>query len=355
MTERNPITYKDAGVDIEAGERLVDLIKPMVRRTFGPHVIGGLGGFGGAFNISGSQDLFGRRLKNPVFVACTDGVGSKILIAQQSGKYDTIGIDLVAMNVNDMITLGAKPLIFLDYIAAHKLEPNSIVSIIKGMTDGCMEAGCSLIGGETAELPDIYRPGEFDLAGFAVGVVDNNRIVDGSYIEPGDVIIGLPSSGIHSNGYSLARRLVFEEAGLKFDDVVPDIDGPIGEELLKPTRIYVKQIMYVLGKYRRKHMVRGMAHITGGGLPGNIVRVLPDGCAVTIDSANWNIPPIFQYMQSLGVEREEMFRVFNMGIGYVLIVHPQSANKIVGYLHRQKIEAAVIGNVRKGNDGVEIK
>ncbi|MHC4441979.1 MAG: phosphoribosylformylglycinamidine cyclo-ligase [Planctomycetota bacterium] len=355
MAERKSITYKDSGVDIDAGDRLVELIKPLVRQTYGPQVLGNLGGFAGMLQLDGRLDLFRKGRKDPVLVACTDGAGSKILLAGESGHYDTIGIDLVAMSVNDMITVGAEPLIFLDYVAVNKLEPARVAKIIEGIASGCLEAGCSLIGGETAELPDIYRPGEFDLAGFAVGLVDRSRIIDGNDIEPGDVIIGLPASGIHSSGYSLARRLVFTEAGLKYDSVVPEIGCPIGDELLKPTRIYVKPIMNLLRKYRVKRVVRGMANITGGGIPGNVVRILPKGCSAHLDTGNWPTPPIFEYLQSLGVEAEEMFRVFNMGIGYVLVVRPAFEHAVIGHLRRQRIDAVTIGKIRKGNQTVEIK
>jgi phosphoribosylformylglycinamidine cyclo-ligase len=355
MAEQKKTTYKDSGVDINAGERLVELIKPIVRQTFGPRVLGNLGGFAGMFQLDGRMDLFRKGQKEPVLVACTDSVGSKILLATESGHYDTIGIDVVAMSVNDMITVGAEPLIFLDYIAVNKVIPERLAKVIEGVTKGCLEAACSLIGGETAELPDIYRPDEFDLVGFAVGLVDRRRIIDGSEIEPGDAIIGLPASGIHSNGYSLARRLVFKEAGLKYDSVVPEIGCPIGDELLKPTRIYVKPVLNLLRQYRVKRVVRGMAHITGGGLPGNVVRILPKGCAAYIDTKIWSVPPIFEYLQSLGVESEEMFRVFNMGIGYVLVVRPAFEHAVIGHLRRQRIDAVTIGRIRKGNQSVEIK
>ncbi|UCD29819.1 MAG: phosphoribosylformylglycinamidine cyclo-ligase [Planctomycetota bacterium] len=354
MAEHKTITYQEAGVDIEAGDRLVDLIKPIVRKTYGPRVLGDLGGFAGMLQLEGRLDLFRRGRRDPVLVACTDSTGSKILLAKETGRYDTVGIDLVAMSVNDLITVGAEPLIFLDYVAVNQLSPSQVAEIIDGVANGCLKAGCSLVGGETAELPDIYRPGEFDLVGFAVGIVERRRIIDGSEIEPGDAVIGLPSNGIHSNGYTLVRRLIFQEAGLKHDSMVPEIGCSIGEELLKPTNIYAKPVLNVLHKYRRKRMVRGMAHITGGGLPGNVVRILPEGCAVTIDTNSWTIPPIFELLQSIGVERDEMFRVFNMGIGYVLIVHPQSENRIIRYFRRQGIDALTIGRVRKGS-GVEIK
>jgi len=333
---------------------MVELIKPIVRNTYGPRVIGKHGAFAGMFRLDYREDLFKRNYKDPILVACTDGVGSKILLARQSGHFETIGIDLVAMGVNDMITVGATPLFFLDYIAVNKLDPGRVATIIESVAAGCREADCALLGGETAELPDIYGPGDFDLAGFAVGAVERRRVIDGSNIEPGDVIIGLPASGIHSNGLTLARRLVFKEARLKYDSVVPAIGSPIGDELLKPTRIYVRPVISLLRRYRVKRIVRGMANITGGGLPGNVVRVLPDGLCAVINTKSWTVPPVFKYLQSLGVRRDEMFRVFNMGIGYVLIVRSAFANAIIGHFRRHRLDALAIGRIRKGARAVEL-
>lgn len=355
MAAKRIITYKDSGVDITANDRMVELIKPIVKSTYGPRVMGGLGGFAGLLRLDYREDLFKRNYKDPVLVACTDGVGSKILLARDSGHYDSVGIDLVAMSVNDMLTVGAEPLFFLDYIAVHRLDPERVASMVEGIAAGCREADCALLGGETAELPDLYGENDFDLAGFAVGAVERSRVIDGSEIEAGDLVIGLPSSGVHSNGYSLARRLVFEEAKLKYDTFVPQVGSPIGDELLKPTRIYVRQVISLLRRYRVKRVVRGMAHITGGGLPGNVVRVLPDGLAITLDTKSWPVPPIFKYLQSLGVQRNEMFRVFNMGIGYVLIVRSAFRDSVIGHFRRQGLDAITIGRVRKGKDGVELK
>ncbi len=355
MAKKRKISYKDAGVDISANDALVELIKPVVRNTYGPRVIGAHGGFAGMFRLDYREDLFKRNYKDPVLVACTDGVGSKVLLAQKSGYYDSVGIDLVAMSVNDMLTVGAEPLFFLDYVAVHKLDPPTVASIIEGVAAGCTEAGCALLGGETAEMPDLYKAGDFDLAGFAVGAVERDRVIDGSEIEPGDILIGLPSSGIHSNGYSLARRLVFKEARLKYDSVVPEIGCSIGDELLKPTRIYVRHVISVLRRYRVKRVIRGMSHITGGGLPGNVVRMLPENCAAQIDTKSWQIPPIFKYLQSIGVSRSEMFKTFNMGIGYVLAVRPTFAQPVIGHFRRRRIDALPIGKVRKGKQNVELK
>jgi phosphoribosylformylglycinamidine cyclo-ligase len=355
MSARRTVTYKDSGVDIDANDRMVDLIKPIVRSTYGPRVMGGHGGFAGLFRLDYREDLFKKNYKDPVLVACTDGVGSKILLARDSGHYDTVGIDLVAMSVNDMLTVGAEPLFFLDYVAVHSLSPERVAQIVEGVAAGCREADCALIGGETAELPDIYPENDFDLAGFAVGAVERKRVIDGREIEAGDVLIGLPSSGVHSNGYSLARKLVFQEAKLKYDSFVPEVGAPIGDELLKPTRIYVQSVLSVLKKYRVKRVVRGMAHITGGGLVGNVPRIFPDGLACTIETKSWPIPPIFRYLQSLGVPRQEMFRVFNMGIGYVLIVRAAFRDSVIGHFRRKGIDAVAIGKMRKGKDGVELK
>ena len=355
MAKRKRITYRDAGVDVSANDRLVEQIKPIVRSTYGPRVVGGHGGFAGLFRLDYREDLFKRNYKDPVLVSCTDSVGSKILLASQSGHYDTVGIDCVAMSVNDMITMGAEPLLFLDYVAVHKLDPDRVAAIIEGVAAGCREADCALLGGETAELPDLYRPGEFDLVGFGVGAVERTRVIDGSNIAPGDVVIGLPASGLHSNGYSLARRLVFKEAKLAYDSVVPAIGCPIGDELLKPTRIYARAVNSLLRRYRVKRVVRGMANITGGGLPGNVVRVLPEGCVAVINRRSWHVPPIFKFLQSIGVARDEMFRTFNMGIGYVLIVRPAFANAVIGHFRRQRLDALAIGNIRKGTTAVELK
>lgn len=355
MAKQKQISYKDSGVDITANDRMVDLIGPVVRATYGPRVMAAHGGFAGLFRLDYREDLFKRNYKEPVLVACTDGVGSKILLARESGHYDTVGIDLVAMSVNDMLTVGAEPLFFLDYVAVHHLDPQWVADVVEGIATGCSESGCALIGGETAEMPDLYSQNDFDLAGFGVGVVERSRIVDGSTIEPGDVVIGLPSSGVHSNGYSLARRLVFKEAKLKYDTVVPEIGCPIGDELLKPTRIYVKPVLSVLRKYKVKQVIRGMAHITGGGLPGNLVRVLPEDCTAVLETKKWQIPAIFRYLQSIGVARNEMFDVFNMGIGYTMVVRPAFADAVIGHFRRHRIDAVAIGKIRKGTRAVEIK
>ncbi len=345
-------TYKEAGVDIDAGDRMVDLIAPLVRRTYGPRVVGSLGSFAGMLRLDYNERLFRRNYREPVLVACTDGVGTKVLVAIEAGKLDTVGIDLVAMSVNDMLTCGAEPLLFLDYMAVHRLEPQRAAEIVGGIVTGCEQSDCVLLGGETAEMPDLYRENDFDLAGFAVGVVELQALKKAQQAEPGDVILGLGSNGVHSNGYSLLRRLIFDRAKKKVGDHVDALGETIGDALLTPTRIYVRPVVELLSAYKVKRPVRGMAHITGGGLPGNVPRCLPSGLHAEITLGTWPIPPIFDYVQSLGVEQEEMYRVFNMGIGYALIVRPAFVGSIMRRLERAGERVYEIGAVRKGGSGV---
>ncbi|MGQ0810873.1 MAG: phosphoribosylformylglycinamidine cyclo-ligase [Nitrospiraceae bacterium] len=313
-------TYRDAGVNIDAGDEFVDRIKPLVRSTFRPEVLADLGGFGGLFRFPAN------RYADPVLVSGTDGVGTKLKIAFQMDRHDTVGIDLVAMCVNDIAVSGAEPLFFLDYFATGKLSLETAEAVVGGVAKGCRQAGCALIGGETAEMPSFYAAGEYDLAGFAVGVVDRPKIIDGHTIIPGDVVIGLASTGLHSNGYSLARRVLLEDGGLTLDRRLPELDLPLGEVLLAPTRIYAKQILALAQEFP----VKGVAHITGGGITENLPRVLPKGCGVRIDRRAWSAPPIFRLIQSRGlVAIEEMYRVFNMGIGLVLIVSPTAAEAML--------------------------
>jgi len=351
---RRTLTYKDAGVDITANDRMVDLIKPIVGRTLGPQVLGRHGGFAGLVRLAGGKGTGGRGYRDPVLVGCTDGVGSKILLARDARRYDTVGIDLVAMNVNDMLTLGARPLFFLDYLACNKLIPKWVAEVVAGVAAGCRESDCALIGGETAEMPDLYKPGDFDLAGFAVGVIEHKQIIDGSRARAGDVLIGLASSGLHSNGYALARRVVFKEAGLKFQSRVRGFERPIGEEMLTPTRIYVRPVLRLLANLKLAAAVRGMAHITGSGLPGNVPRVIPDGLHVSIDTNAWPKPAIFDFLQAQGVARKEMFDVFNMGIGYVVVVKPAVRTGVLAHFRCSGVEAYAIGRVQKGRGGVEL-
>ncbi|AMQ22281.1 phosphoribosylformylglycinamidine cyclo-ligase [Geobacillus sp. JS12] len=333
--------YKQAGVDIEAGYQAVALMKEHVQKTMRPEVLGGIGGFGGLFDIS----ALGYR--QPVLVSGTDGVGTKLKLAFLLDRHDTIGIDCVAMCVNDIVVQGAEPLFFLDYIACGKAVPEKIAAIVKGVADGCVEAGCALIGGETAEMPGMYDENEYDLAGFAVGIAEKDRLVTGQTIQAGDVLIGLPSSGLHSNGYSLVRRIVFEQAKLSLNEIYEPLDVPLGEELLKPTRIYAK----LLRSVRERFTIKGMAHITGGGLIENIPRMLPPGIGARIQLGSWPILPIFDFLREKGsLEEEEMFSVFNMGIGLVLAVSPETAAPLVEWLSERGEPAYIIGEVAEGAD-----
>lgn len=350
-----PRSYRDAGVDLDAADRLVDRIAPLARRTFGPRVLGGLGGFAGALRLDYDERLFARNYRQPVLVACADGVGSKVLIASAARRYDTVGIDLVAMNVNDLLTTGAEPLLFLDYIALHKLDVNVVEQLVAGVANGCEQAGCALLGGETAEMPDLYSPGHFDLAGFAVGVVQRQRVISARLVRPGDDVIGLASSGVHSNGYALARRLLLDDAGLSLFDRQRSLGEPLVDALLRPTRIYVRAVQNVLQAYRGRPPISGMAHITGGGLPGNVPRLLPPDCDAILRRGSWPVPPIFGLMSRSGVAEEEMYRVFNMGVGFVLSVRPRSTAAVVRRLERAGEQAFVIGKIRRGKGRVEMR
>lgn len=335
---KKSLTYKSAGVDIDAGDKFVDLIRPLVRKTSRPEVVTDIGGFGGLFAFKTGK------YKNPILVASTDGVGTKLKVAFMVGKHDTVGIDLVAMCVNDVVVLGAEPLFLLDYMATGKLSLKVSVEILKGIARGCKEAGCALIGGETAEMPSFYAAGEYDLAGFVVGAVDRSRVVDGSKIRPGDQLIGIASSGLHSNGYSLARKVFFERMRLKPKDRVPGLRRTVGEELLVPTRIYVKPILHLL-----KHVsIRGMAHITGGGITGNLPRVIPRGCKAVIWRNTWPVHPIFKVIQEAGsIEEGEMLRTFNNGVGMILAVPKDEAEKAVSQLAKIGQKAYRIGEIVK--------
>lgn len=348
-----PLTYAASGVDIEAGDRVVDLIKPIVRRTYGPRVIGRHGAFAGMFRLDYNEKLFRRNFKDPVLVACTDGVGTKVKLACDLKVYDTVGIDCVAMNVNDLIVQGAEPLIFLDYLGLHKIIPEQTASIIDGVAKGCELAGCALVGGECAEMPDIYQPGDFDIAGFAVGVVELSRAMDPMRVEKGDVIVALGASGVHSNGYSLVRKIVATRK-LKLERSYAELgQQTLGEVLLTPTRIYARSIVRLLASYQRKKVVSGMAHITGSGIPGNVCRALPEKLDARIELRSWSVPPVFGFLQRHGdVETKEMFDVFNMGIGYTLIVRPTFADSVVRKLRRAGEQAWIAGEVVKGSGQV---
>ena len=310
-----PVGYKDAGVDIAKGAEFADSIYELMQRTFTERVIEDRGGYAGLFLLDYSRKLLRRNYRNPVLVASTDGVGTKLKLAFMTGRHDTVGIDLVAMGVNDILVVGAEPLLFLDYLATSKLEPDVLVQAVKGIAEGCRQADCALLGGETAEMPGFYAPGEYDMAGFAVGVVERRKLVNGKKIRPGDTVIGLPSSGLHSNGYSLVRKLLFEQEKMKPDDSLSrfGINRTVGEELLEPTRIYVRSVRSVLRDYKVKQVVRGMAHITGGGLIEKVPRILPPGCAVEIQADRWQRPRIFDVLQKLaGLPDDEMYTTFNM-------------------------------------------
>lgn len=351
------ITYEQSGVSIDAGEEMVNQISSAVASTYGPRVIQSQNAFAGMFRLDYDERLFKRNYKNPVLVACTDGVGSKVQLAGKAKRFDTVGIDLVGMNVNDMLVQGAEPLFFLDYLAVHKLEPKIVGELVKGVARGCREANCALIGGETAEMPDTYSAGDFDMAGFAVGVVERKKIITGETIRKGDVILGLASSGLHSNGYTLARNICFKQAKLKMTDCPDGLDGAtIGEALLEPTRIYVRPIIKLLSRYKVKRIVHGMAHITGGGLVGNIPRVLPKDCDAAIKKSRWPVPKIFTFLQKRGpVGEREMFRVFNMGIGFVLIVAEDFAESITKKLTKYGEHVYKIGRITSGTGKVVLK
>jgi len=352
--EKNPLTYADAGVNINAGDRMVGMIQHAMRKTHGPRVIDQPGGFANLFRLDYNEKLFRRNFRDPVLVACTDGVGTKVKLAIELKQYDTIGIDCVAMNVNDLIVQGAEPLFFLDYLAVNTLEPEVATAIVKGVSTGCVESGCALIGGETAEMSDLYQSGDFDLAGFAVGVVELEKAIDPSRVETGDIVIGLESSGLHSNGYTLVRAII-KKANLNLDQIYPELDEQktLGQILLTPTRLYAKSIVQLLRKYTVKKVVSGMAHITGGGLEGNVNRALSDDVSASIQTNTWEIPKIFQFLAEKGnVAQDEMFRVFNMGIGFVLIVRPSFANSIMRHLEKSGEKPKELGRIIKGNGQV---
>jgi phosphoribosylformylglycinamidine cyclo-ligase len=343
------LRYKDAGLDLDLYNQTMEQLPPLMRRTFTPRVIEHVGGFAGLFSLDFADRLFAKNYRRPVLVASTDGVGTKLKVAMMMGKHDTVGIDLVAMSVNDCLCMGAEPLFFLDYVAMQKDDPALTAAIVRGVADGCQQAECALLGGETAILPDFYKPGEYDLAGFCVGVVERYKIVDGTATRSGDLLLGLASTGLHSNGYSLARKVVFELAALQVDSLVLDLGRTVGEALLEPTRIYAQAIKDVLAHYRVKRVIRGIAHITGGGLVENVPRVLPPGCMAAIRKDSWPVPPVFSWLQRLGnIDESEMFRVFNMGIGMVLIVRPYYADHIVRELSRRGVPSWTIGEVRSG-------
>ncbi|MFP6692026.1 MAG: phosphoribosylformylglycinamidine cyclo-ligase [Pirellulales bacterium] len=347
-------TYKDAGVDLDVYRETMARLPGLLRRTFTPRVIANDGGFAGLFQLDFDSKLFARNYLKPVLVSCTDGVGTKLKVAQLCDRHNTVGIDLVAMSVNDAICCGAEPLFFLDYIALAEDNPQLIESLVTGISGGCVEADCALMGGETAIMPDLYAPGDYDLAGFCVGVAEKSRLIDGRSIAAEDVVLGVASSGLHSNGFSLARKVVFEIAGLGVDDFVDELGQTVGDALLEPTRIYARAVRSILEHYRVKGVVHGIAHITGGGLCENLERILPEGVKVLIDRASWNPPPVFSWLQKLGeIQDSEMDRVFNMGIGLVVIVSPYYAESVRQQFSEFGLENWVIGQVVEGVTGVE--
>ncbi|MCF6150330.1 MAG: phosphoribosylformylglycinamidine cyclo-ligase [Candidatus Kuenenia sp.] len=347
------MSYKKSGVDIDTKGCFTSNIYSKMQTTFDERVIENPGGFGGLFALNSRL----KKYRQPVLVSSTDGVGTKLKIAFMMKKHDTIGIDLVAMCVNDIIVLGAEPLFFLDYLASSKIVPAVLHEVIDGIAEGCRQAGCALIGGETPEMPGFYQKGEYDIAGFVVGVVEKDKIVNGKNITPGDVVLGLGSNGIHSNGYSLVRKVFFDEAGMRPSRNLRQygLKTTLGEELIKPTRIYVKPILKILDKYKNGSIIKGMAHITGGGLLENVPRILPEGCSVRINKTCWNIPAIFKIIQDIGnINEHEMFRVFNMGIGMVVIVSSLNSKKILNDLKDAGESVAIIGEVTEGEGIVQI-
>ncbi len=353
----NPWTYRAAGLDLDTYDETLRRIAPLVRRTQDrTRVLDGFGGFASLFELDPARWLFTKKYRRPVLVTCTDGVGSKLKIATAMNKYDTVGIDLVAMSVNDCLCTGAEPLVFLDYLAMPKDDPGMTEQLIKGISDGCLEADCSLTGGEIAILPDCYQPGDFDMAGFCVGVVDRDHIINGQQIQVGDKVIGLASSGLHSNGYTLVRKVVFDHAQQQITDVIPELEQPVGAALLTPTRIYVRPILSIIRHYPvKRRVIRGLAHITGGGLPDNLKRILPEGRRVRLDRNAWPVPPIFAWLERLGnISSEEMARVFNLGIGFAVVVSAYFTDSIVDQLVQAGIPAWVIGEVIAGEPGVEL-
>lgn len=340
-------TYKDAGVDIDRGNEAVEKIKPFVQATYRPEVISDLGGFGGLFSIDK------EKYEDPVLVSGTDGVGTKLKLAFMTDSHDTIGIDAVAMCANDILVSGAEPLFFLDYVAVGEMAPEKMVDVVKGVAEGCKQAGAALIGGEMAEMPGFYQAGEYDIAGFCVGIVDRSKIIDGSDIQEGDVILGLASSGLHSNGYSLARKLFFDVAQMDVSQYDNRLGETVGEALLEPTLIYAKAILPLV---QEEGKVKGMAHITGGGLIENIPRILPSGVHAELDTSAWNVPPVFKVMKELGnLSDEECYRTFNMGVGYCVICRPEDASHLLEKIKEQGFSVSQVGKVVAGAGPTQIR
>ena len=346
-------TYKDAGVDLEVYAESMSRLPKLMQRTFSPRVMRLDGGFAGLFKLDFHNGLFKRSYKNPVLVSGTDGVGTKLKVAQLTDRHDSVGIDLVAMCVNDIICCGAEPLFFLDYIAMSHDDPERLEQVVQGVSDGCVDADCALLAGETAIMPDLYQQGEYDLAGFCVGVVEQDELIDGSTIAADDVVIGVESNGLHSNGFSLVRKVVFEMAGLSVDDHVDELGMTVGEAWLTPTRIYARALQTVLSYYKVKKVVHGIAHITGGGLQENLERIMPQNLAAVIERDAWDVLPVFNWIQQLGeIEDDEMDRVFNRGCGLTLVVSPFYAESIQRMLSSSGLKSWVIGKIGAGDGSV---
>lgn len=344
------LTYKNSGVDIDVGNAAAQGYLKLLKSTYNPGVLRNDGGFGGLFRLQGAPGLFARRWRDPVLVSGTDGVGTKLKIAFMLDKHDTVGIDLVAMSVNDILVQGAEPMFFLDYIGIGKARKDVLLDIVKGVAEGCKQSSCALLGGETAELPGFYGDGEYDLAGFAVGVVESKRLIDGSQVEEGDIIIGLSSSGLHSNGYSLARKALLDVGKLKLGSRIADLGCTLGEELLRPTRIYVKPVLAAFGAYKVKRPIRALAHITGGGLLENVPRVLPAGCDAVFNVDAWPRPAVFDLIQKTGnIDDHEMFRVFNMGLGMIMVTTPSAVETVMAKLKKARCPAHIVGRITKGS------
>lgn len=343
MADQRPLTYADAGVSFEAESKAMQRITGLVKSTYRKEVISGVGSFGGLFALG--------TYKQPILVSSTDSVGTKLKVAIQADKHDSVGIDIVAHCGNDIVVQGAEPLFFLDYIGIGKMDAEIIEQIITGLTIGCTEIGCALISGETAELPGLYKHGDYDLVGTIVGVVEKEELITGGNIKPGDKLIGLKSTGLHTNGYSLARRILFDRCKYNVNTILPELSITVGEELLKPHKSYVKSVLHL----RNVCEVSGIAHITGGGLPGNIIRILPKGCRAKIEMNNWDVPPIFSILQREGnVEETEMYRVFNMGIGIVLVLSAESAAEALKTLNGCDASPIILGEIVSGEKGVEL-
>ena len=347
-------TYKDAGVNLDLYQESMSRLTKLLHGTYSPRVLPLNGGFAGLFQLDFDSPLFRRSYVDPVLVTCTDGVGTKLKVATAAGKNDTVGTDLVAMSVNDAICCGAEPLLFLDYVAMSADDPELLEQIVTGISQGCRAADCALLGGETAIMPDLYAPGDYDLAGFCVGVVERKQLIDGQNISPGDRILGIASSGLHSNGYSLVRKVVFDIAGYEIGD--NSEIGLVSEVLLEPTRIYARPVRNVLQHYKRKNVIHGIAHITGGGLQENLARILPSSVEARIDRNSWTVPPVFPWLQKLGnIDDAEMDRVFNMGLGLVLVVSDYFANNIQRLFTEMNLDTWEIGHTIEGNGQVKWK